>query len=164
MFNLRNGAKRMSQTAKIARHDALTLALRTVDDAIGNEPPTPQAFRIIEAIKRLRDAEPARVTGLNRVDYLERVQRDARIAWGGRWQGNRTGPDHDATAGVDTPLGRLRAVVWRKVWRGDRRGERVAWSGEYYLNEGPITVAEIKAAGLAQRPTTRRRQRKDGTT
>ncbi|MDK2769957.1 MAG: hypothetical protein KYX69_19840 [Sphingomonas sp.] len=152
----------MTQSARMAREDALTEALRVADTAIGSERPEPQAFRIIAAIRELRDAAPARVTSLSRIDYLERVQRDARIAWGGRWQGNRTGPEHDATAGVDTPLGRLRVVVWRRPWKGERRGQRIAWAGEYYLNDEPITVAEIKAAGLAQRPTTRRRQRKDG--
>jgi len=150
---------------KIARDDALAEALRALDEAIGDEPPTDQAFRIIAAIKRLREGVPVRVASLSRVDYLGRLQNDAKAAWleapvSEAFKGfEELGRERDAIAGIDTPLGRLRMTIWRQRWTG-QRGERTAWAGEYYLNDEPITLAEIKAAGLAQRPTTRSRQRR----
>ncbi|TIN82221.1 hypothetical protein [Mesorhizobium sp.] len=148
----------MSFTARIAREEAITEALRAINDAIGDEVPTVQAFKIIDAIKRLRDGRPAHA-GSERRDYMAEAQDAARAVWLAVHRlGNMTGPEYDATAGVDTPLGRLRVTTWRRPWRGDR-GERIAWASEYYLNDQPITVAEIKAMGLAQRPTTRNRKR-----
>lgn len=153
-----------THTARLAREDAITDALRAVNAALGDDVPTDQAFRIIDAIKRLRAGQPARVTSTERRDYMAEVQEAAQAAW---WtlhgalvgQPAPTGPANDATAGIDTPLGRLRITTWRRSWTGER-GERIAWASEYYLSEEPITVAEIKAAGLAQRPTTRRRRRR----
>lgn len=154
----------MTHAARLAREDAITEALRAADNAIGQEAPTTQAMRIIDAIKRLRDDAPVRVTSLERVDYLRMVQDAARGAWtkqdaeaqAMRARGEEFEIDASASARVTTPLGTLRAVVWRTHWRGGR----MAWASEYSLNDEPITVAEIRAAGLAQRPTTRRRQRK----
>lgn len=148
----------MTYAARMAREDAITDALRATNDAIGDEVPTPQALRIIEAIKRLRASQPVRVARLERVDYLERVQQAARAAWMKAHGNGVTGPEHDASAGIDTPIGRLTMTIWRRQWNG-KRGVRIAWAGEYYLNGEPITIAEIKEAGLAQRPTTRNRQR-----
>ncbi|MDX8492897.1 hypothetical protein RFN29_15065 [Mesorhizobium sp. VK22B] len=158
----------MSFTARIAREEAITEALRAINDAIGDEVPTVQAFKIIDAIKRLRDGQPIFAGSTDRIDYLERARSEAQAAWmsqfiamPGRPQDDAslpTGPEHDATAGVDTPLGRLRVTTWRRPWAG-AKGERIAWASEYYLNDQPITVAEIKAMGLAQRPTTRNRKR-----
>lgn len=164
----------MTQAARMAREDAIRDALRAINDAIGDEPPTPQAFRIIEAVKDLRANAPVRVPIIHRkkhdgigapVDYLDRVQQAARDAWtkahGGQ-HGNVvvTGPGADASAGIDTPLGRLTATTYRKKWTG-KNGERIAWMTEYSLNGEPISIAEIKQAGLAQRPTTRNRQKKE---
>lgn len=154
----------MTHAAKLARETALTDALRAVDEAIGLETPTDQAFRIIEAIKRLRATAPVTVPGTDRVDYLARVQELAHAAWtkahGGQ-HGNVAafGPQADATASIATPLGRLRLTAWRAKWNGGKRPERAAWAGEYYLDDQPITIAEIKAAGLARRPTSRNRQK-----
>lgn len=150
----------MTPAARMAREDAITDALRVADDAIGAQPPSDQALAIIAAIKRLRDGAPARVRSLAPIDYLTRLQDQARTAWLAKHQQGWHGPEHDAVAGLDTPLGRLRVVAWRRLWNGDRRGERISWAGEYYLNDEPITVAEIRAAGLADRPTQRNRKRK----
>lgn len=153
----------MTHTARLARQDAFTEALRAADRVIGDEHATPQALQIIEAIKRLRDERPARVASLNPVDYLTKVQEAARAAWVGEHGTTAsgltiitTGPEHDASASIDTPLGRLTITTWRTRWNG----ERIAWASEYSLAGEAITVAEIKAAGLAQRPTTRNRRRK----
>lgn len=142
----------MNVTASIARDDAITEALRAATDALGDDEPTQQALQIIAAIKRLRS--PVRVTGSERVDYLERVQQAVRAQWHGTRKADEIGPVFAAVAGADTPIGRLKAVTWRTTWRTGR----VAWMTEYYLNNDPITLAEIRAAGLAQRPTLRRRQ------
>lgn len=150
----------MTPAARMARENAITDALRAADIAIGKEVPTDQALRIIAAIKRLRAGEPACVTSLDRIDYLERVQAAARAAWIERHgvSALKAGIEHDAVAGIDTPIGRLKAVVWKRAWAGVR-GMRIVWASEYYLDDQPITVAEVKAAGLAQRPTTRNRKR-----
>lgn len=154
----------MTHTARLAREDAITEALRAADAAIGAEQPTSQAMRIIDAIKRLR-ADGVRVNSTERVDYLGHVQQAAKTAWINTHDPtNKPGPEGaDASAGVDTPLGRLVCTTWRKRWQGGR-GERVAWASEYTLADKAITVAEIRAAGLAQRPTTRRRQSKQPIT
>jgi len=147
----------MTHTHKLARDEFITEALRAVNDAIGNEEPHAQAFRIIAAIKGLRE-DKVRVAG-GGIDYLERVQNTARDVWimefGGK-HGNIVVVGPQATAGIDTPIGRLRCTTWRTLWKG----ERAAWASEYSLNDEPITVREIKAAGLAQRPTTRNRQKR----
>ncbi|MDX8537045.1 hypothetical protein RFM23_05335 [Mesorhizobium abyssinicae] len=148
----------MNATARLAREDAITEALRVVNDAIGDEVPSAQAFRIIDAIKRLRDGQPVRVTSGERRDYLSEGQEAARVAWNKTHSQDATGPEYDALIGIDTPLGRLRVTTWRRPWSGER-GERIAWASEYYLNDLPITVAEIRACGLAQRPTSRNRKR-----
>jgi hypothetical protein len=137
--------------------------LRAVTEALGLEEPTAQAFAMIDAIKRLRDGQPARVSSTERRDYMAEAQDRAQAEWyarhGGKGDGSiPIGLEHDATAGVDTPLGRLRVVTWRRQWAGTR-GERIAWASEYYLNDEPITIAEIRAAGLAQRPTSRNRRK-----
>jgi len=154
----------MTHATKIAREQFITEALRAVDDAIGQEPPTDQALRMIEAIKRLRARKPVKVAALNPVDYLAKVQAAARAAWVEQHGGEHgniivTGPHADAVAGIDTPVGRLRMVIWRSAWSG-RRGWRVVWRGEYYLDDEPITLAEIRLAGLAERPTKRNRKRR----
>ncbi|MER9628360.1 hypothetical protein [Mesorhizobium sp. M0296] len=148
----------MTHTARLAREDAITDALRAINAALGDEVPTEQAFRIIDAIKRLRDGEPTRVTSLDRRDYMAEVQDAARDLWARKRAIVGVDTGVDATAGVDTPIGRLRVTTWRRQWAGER-GERIAWASEYYLNDLPITVAEIRAAGLAQRPTTRNRRK-----
>lgn len=148
----------MTHAARLAREDAITDALRAVNEALGDEEPTEQAFRIIDAIKRLREGQPARVTSTDRRDYMAEAQDAARGLWARKHANDGVGPSMDATAGIDTPLGRLRVTTWRRVWNGESGG-RIAWASEYYLNDEPITVAEIKATGLAQRPTTRKRRR-----
>lgn len=146
----------MTVTARLAREDAITDALRVADAAIGDEPPTAQALKIIAAIKLLRSNDPVKVAELSRVNYVARLQDAARGAWLSR-HGSVFGPEHDATAGIDTPIGRFRMVTWRRLW-DSRSGPRISWASEYYLNDEPITVAEIAAAGLSKRPTTRSRR------
>jgi len=159
----------MTHAEKLARTQAITDSLREIDTAIGDEPPTDQALRIIGAIKRLRDSQPSAVASLSRRDYMAEVQERARAAWMKRWrmrplgEGAATGPQFDAVAGIDTPLGRLKLVTWRRLWSGAIHQDRIVWCGEYYLNGDPITVREIKAAGLSQRQTTRNRKKKDRT-
>ncbi|RUX08043.1 MAG: hypothetical protein E5V51_00275 [Mesorhizobium sp.] len=150
----------MSHAARLAREDAITECLRAATAALGDEEPTAQAFTMIDAIKRLRDGQPVRVMSTERRDYMADVQGAARAQWHvALASAPAPNPDHyQAVAGIDTPLGRLRVVTWRRAWTGDR-GDRIAWASEYYLNDEPITVAEIKAMGLAQRPTTRNRKR-----
>lgn len=139
----------MNVTTRLARHDALTDALREADRIIGSRHASAMALQIIDAIKRLRDEKPARVALLEPVDYLTRVQEAAQTAAD---PATRVG-----AAKIETPIGILTATTWRTTWRG-KRGEREVWRSEYGLDGAPITIAEIKAAGLAQRPTKRRRR------
>ena len=149
----------MTQGEKIARYNALTDALRVGAEAVEDAQDHPGVTAIFEAIKRLRDAEPAVATNADRVDYMARVQQLARSAYR-EAHGNlpaRYGVEVDATASVDTPLGRLRLTTWERQVYG-KRGKRRQWAGEYSLDDAPITVAEIRAANLAPRPTTRNRK------
>lgn len=144
----------MRQRDRIIRDDTITDCIRVADEAIASEEPHEQALRIIAALKGMRDAR-ARVTGTDRVDYLSRVQeaaqaRHARL----HGIGARGDADLSARATVETPIGTLAATVWRVVWKTGRS----AWRSEYTLAGEPITVREIKAAGLAKRPTTRTRK------
>lgn len=141
----------MNHAAKLTRDDTITEALRAVNDAIGDDEPHEQAFRIIAALKALRD-DRTRVAG-GGVDYLRKVQDAAQRAW-------IAGSGDPTTAGLATPIGVLSCTTWQRKWSGSR-GERAAWASEYTLDGEPITVSEIKAAGLAQRPTTRNRQKKE---
>ena len=150
----------MTPAARLAREDTITEALRVANDAIGDDVPTAQALRIIAALKRMRSDKPVRVIGGTGIDYLSRVQELARAAWLKTHSTDSIGPEHDAAAGIDTPIGRLRMTTWRQVWESKRRGRRIAWAGEYSLDDEPITIAEIRAMGLAQRPTTRLRKKR----
>jgi predicted outer membrane protein len=148
----------MNQTARLAREDAITDALRAVNAVIGEDDPTDQALAILAALKSLRDGKPARVPGTARIDYLRRVQDAAQRAWHDAHGTDLSviGIEADAEAIVDTPLGELSALVWRRAWQG-ARGGRTAWASVYALDGEPITVAEIRNAGLAMRPTSRNR-------
>lgn len=144
----------MSHADRIAREEALTDALRIIADVVGNDNASAQVLHIIDAIKRLRANKPARVRMLTPIDYLSRVQELARAKWLTRHAEDPTIGRFEAVHAVDTPIGVLRLVTWRTEWRGGKP----AWAGEYSLDDAPITIAEIRAAGLAQRPTTRKRR------
>lgn len=99
-----------------------------------------RAFRAVsEEIARVNGVVPAG----HRVDYLSMVQEAARQAAGDRESGG--------IAGRVTPLGTLECGTCK---RGD------SWHSWYTLNGERVTVRQIKALGLAQRPTTRVRKRK----
>lgn len=145
----------MSVTARLARDEAIADALRVATAVIGDDAASPQALAIVAAIKRLRVADPIKIAALSRVNYLAQLQREAQTMWTGFYAADVTGPEQDVIAGIDTPIGRFRCTTWRRRWNNGR----IAWASEYYLNDEPITVAEIEAAGLAQRPTTRQRRK-----
>lgn len=154
----------MTHSDKLTREDALTQAIRAatqvVDAAVGRgEVASQQALDIIEAIKRLRSDRPARIPTGSGVDYLHKVQQLARALWCRDNQSSQDGigPKFEASATFATPIGKLTCVTWRRAWNG-KQGERSAWASEYYLDGQPITVTEIRAAGLAQRPTRRKRK------
>jgi len=149
----------MNHGQKIAREDAIADCLRAANEALGDAEPDDQAIAIMQAIAALRSDQPVAIPRLQPVDYLERVQEAARALWAMKHANDGVGPGMDAVAGVDTPLGRLKAVTWKRVWTG-KKGQRVIWASEYYLNDELISIAEIRAAGLAQRPTTRPRRKK----
>ncbi len=146
----------MKHGEKIIRYEMATEILRRIDEAIGDEQPTDQALRILATVKAFRSDLPF-VPHSEPVDYLERVQVAVQRAWATVHKDPKlTGIEHDAIAGVDTPIGRLKAITYRRLWKTGR----VAWATEYYLNDQPITIAEIRLSGLARRPTTRRRQKR----
>ena len=151
----------MSHARTVARDDALVEALRAIDAVLGDTEPTERELAIVRAIQALRSPDPVRVARLVPVDYLAQVQRLARDGWEHQYAGHGlvTGPEHDAVAGIDTPLGRLAATVWRVEWTG-KRGERVAWRAAYTLNSESISIRDIREVGLAQRLFTRNRKAK----
>lgn len=113
----------------------------------------PDACRILTiAFSRLND-EINRYAGKivtgDRIDYLEQVQLKARQAW---VDGRMSQTTKAAVASVPTPLGALLCETWMEAGK-DR------WQSLYMLAGEPITVREIKALGLAQRPTTRERKK-----
>lgn len=89
-------------------------------------------------VNREISALRGRIEGCERIDYLERVQLRSRGEAGG-------------IATENTPLGPLMCEA--TLIDGE-------WASEYYLNGERIAVREIKALGLAQRPTTRNRRKK----
>lgn len=95
--------------------------------------------RAFDALNREISALRGRIESVSRIDYLERVQLKARGEYGG-------------VATENTPLGPL--LCEATLIDGQ-------WHSEYYLNGERIAVREIKALGLAQRPTTRNRRKKN---
>lgn len=110
------------------------------------------------AMRRRLPAKAAYIKMSEPIDYFAQLKSVAHRAWFEK-HGHGTklsGVEHDAVAGVDTPLGRLKAIVWRRPWAG-KRGERLCWAAEYYLDDEPVTIAEITAAGLADKKFRRNR-------
>lgn len=147
----------MTIGSKLARDEFVTEALRHVETVLAGDRPTGQTLRIIEALKSMRPTSPVRVVSSNRVDYLGRVQMAAQMAWRCRHGRGTVGVENDASASVETPLGLLSATTYRREWKNGNQ----SWSTEYALAGEPITIRDIRAAGLAQRPTIRNRQRRE---
>lgn len=145
----------MKIAEQIVRADALTDALRAMQNIIGDADVQPQMLEAIRAIKALRAGYEVRVQTAERVDYLDRVQHVARTAWGEAYGGNGMRIDTEASGSVQTPLGALTATVWRQETSAGTQ-----WKAHYSLDGKPISVRDIKLAGLAQRPTSRNRGRK----
>lgn len=104
--------------------------------------------RMFTTLNREIAAVTGRVEGGERIDYLAMVQRNARASWrgGGGFEGV------GSVATVKTPIGPL---MCEACFTAERK-----WLSTYYLNGERIAVREIKALGLAQRPTTRNRRKK----
>lgn len=113
----------------------------------------PEACRILTLAFQRLNSEINRYAGKivtgDRVDYLEWVQLKARQAW---VDGRMSQTTKAAVSSVTTPLGALTCETWMEAGK-DR------WQSLYTLAGEPITVREIKALGLAQRPTTRERKK-----
>lgn len=142
-----------------ARDIIIREVLRVVDKEM-TWTPTAREISIVQAITSMLRDQPPRVIG-NRVDYLSMVQARSREAWVAEFgDGISDEPIPEkprlASAGIETPIGLFRAVTRRKAWKSGRP----TWATEYYLDDVPMTIADIKAAGLAQRQTTRNRQRR----
>lgn len=95
--------------------------------------------------------EIAAVTGIvpagHRVDYLAIVQEKVRQAL------DASGVEGGESATVQTPIGLLWCWTY-PCWVGPKR------RSEYKLNGERVTVKQIIALGLAQRPTSRERKKK----
>ncbi len=148
----------MKHAEKIIREQTLTEAIRELHPLMGEEP-SPESFAMLERLKDMREAATATVASSSPVDYLEQVQGKARRAHLVKHAVDKIGRAHSASASVDTPLGKLECMTWKRPWEGEKRA-RVTWASEYQLAGEFISVREIKAAGLAARPTTRNRQRR----
>ncbi|MBA8904860.1 hypothetical protein [Aminobacter ciceronei] len=141
---------------RIAYENAVEDCIRAVSRATdGNE-----ADVLVDVFRALRSVMPeksVRVLQPVQVNYLEQLQRLAQRAWfdkHGHGSG-LSGVTADAVAGIETPIGMFRAVIWRRPWAG-KRGDRLCWSTEYYLNDEAIVLDEIRAAGLAKGVRQRR--------
>lgn len=98
--------------------------------------------RAFADLNRAISAAAGVIVGSERVDYLMKAQTKAR------------GAGKDGGSGsTKTPLGELTCMTWTA------EGRRTS---TYTLAGKQITVREIKALGLAQRPTTRNRKSKNG--
>ena len=146
----------MKHAEKIIREATLTEAIRELHPLMGEEP-SPEAFAMLDRLKDMRDAAVATVASTARVDYLEQAQTAARRDHNVKHGRDKIGRAFMGTATVDTPLGQLECSTWLRPWDGEKRA-RVTWASDYMLAGNFISVREIKAAGLAQRPTTRNRQ------
>lgn len=146
--------------AKVGRHPATAQAdySRGMKDARSlmveatAEITDPASLSILSKAFSMLNREIASVTGRveggERIDYLAMVQRQARAAW--RSEGGFDGVGSVAT--VKTPLG---PMMCEACFTSEK-----TWQSTYYLNGERIAVREIKALGLAQRPTTRNRRKK----
>jgi hypothetical protein len=114
----------------------------------------PDSLAILSRAFTILNREIATVTGRveggDRIDYLAMAQRKAREAW----RGDRGSDGMMGLSTIKTPLGPLMCEA--------RMGDG-GWTSQYYLNGERIAVREIKALGLAQRPTTRNRRKKNGS-
>ncbi|MGV8856744.1 MAG: hypothetical protein ACOH2L_19170 [Devosia sp.] len=147
----------------IIRHDTIVECIRVASEAMDVDGDAgPVAHAILDALKSLQSTGPVRVQRMTPVDYLETVQRNARSAWGEKYQGDETGPVHIASGAVDTPLGLLRCTTWKREWAG-KRHQRVTWASQYDLKGEPVTIATLRSAGLAERPSRRNRPKGSGT-
>lgn len=136
----------MTLAERIAYETAVTDCIRAVSQSCPGA-----GADVFAALRSTLPEKASRVLEPSPVNYLEQIQRLAQTAWYEK-HGHGTGlhgAAADAVAGLDTPLGRFRAVIWRRPWAG-KRGERLCWSTEYYLNDEPVTLDEIRAAGLAK--------------
>lgn len=142
---------------KIARDETIQEVIRTLDAALSYVERDEEDIRrnVFATLKGMREGLPVVVRTLNRIDYLEKVQTEAR-AEHARSRPSDNAKEYTASAVVETPIGKLGIITWQRTWRG-ARGERTAWASEYTLNGEPITLDEIRKAGLNQRPTTRNR-------
>lgn len=140
----------MTLAERIAYETAIEDAIRTVSENC----PAANAD-VFSALQSLRPSKPTRVAYSPPVNYLEVLQQLARKAWHDKHGSEAHGAEADAVAGLDTPIGWLRAVVWRRAWTG-KRGLRLCWSTEYYLDDEPVTLDEIRKAGLAKGVRQRR--------
>lgn len=148
----------MKLAERIIRERAIAECISAIHPLMG-EDAGPDAYAMLEKLKALRDEAQATVAGGNPVDYLEMVQLRARKKHIASIDPDKIGREHSATEAVDTPLGELRCMTWKRPWVGDKR-PRITWASEYTLAGDFVSVREIKAAGLAARPTSRNRQKR----
>lgn len=137
---------------RIAYQEAVEDCIRAVSQSCPSA-----GVDVFEALRSVMPDRPSRILHPVQVNYLEQLQRLAQRAWfdkHGHGSG-LSGVTADAVAGIETPIGMFRAVIWRRPWAG-KRGDRLCWSTEYYLNDEAIVLDEIRAAGLAKGVRQRR--------
>lgn len=145
----------MSLSDRIGYENAVHDCIRAVSlKCKGGEPVLLDVFA---ALRSVLPEVSSQILHPVQVNYLEQLQRLAQRAWfdkHGHGSG-LSGVTADAVAGIETPIGMFRAVIWRRPWAG-KRGDRLCWSTEYYLNDEAIVLDEIRAAGLAKGVRQRR--------
>src|SRR5690606_34752299 len=97
--------------------------------------PGPVAHAMLAALKRLAGETPPS----ERIDWLERVQAEARAAHVAKFKRDQIGPEFRTKATVTTPLGELQCETWLRRWTGPKRA-RVTWASEFMLGGEFVSV------------------------
>ena len=162
-------ARRLTKSQRIARQKGIEEAIRTASRAVAGlqqdqegRVPFDRVVEIFAAMKGLIKSNEYISLG-EPVNYLMLVQQQAQAAY--NLEFGKSDPDFaqmveaKGSAAEATPMGTLECVTWKKNWAGPKR-QRRAWQSKYFLADEPVTISDIREAGLADNKIRRNRARK----
>lgn len=142
---------------KLAREEGIIDARRVVLEIISEEGfDGTYMRRIVKAMREVQD--PCLVLTIEareRVDWMTLSQRLAQQKYRKDHGISCIGFEYLTAAAVMTPAGPLRCETYRQEWKGPLI-TRVAWFSEFFLDEVYATRADLKRAGLADRPHSKK--------